>query len=165
MSRQQKVSGKENISMNALKVARKDIIASRCNLSKSRSNRSGSLSQSKSISRRKIKRSSDKKATRLSENIKALNQMKQDVEMEDDQPYEISEKVFNHGNSIQNEDAVMDEEMEDVEAPRPPTKQEFKVEKPMSDKEKLQYFHNFVEKTAKKDLIEADFKTINNPLE
>jgi hypothetical protein len=62
MSRQQKGSGKENVSLNALKIARKDIrgIASRCNLSKSRSNRSGSLSQSKSISRRKIKRSSDK---------------------------------------------------------------------------------------------------------
>lgn len=62
MSRKQKCSGKENVSLNALKIARKDIrgIASRCNLSKSRSNRSGSLSQSKSISRRKIKRSSGK---------------------------------------------------------------------------------------------------------
>lgn len=167
MSRKQKWSGKENVSLNALKIARKDIrgIASRCNLSKSRSNRSGSLSQSKSISRRKIKRSSGKKASRLSENIKALNQMKQDVEMEEDQPYEISDKIFNHGNSIQNDDIEMDEEMEDIEAPKPPVKQEFKVEKPLTDEEKLEYFHNFVANESKKTLIEEDLKTVNDPLE
>lgn len=48
--------------VNALKIARKDIrgIEKRWNLSKSRSNRSSSMSQSKSISRKKTKRSSDK---------------------------------------------------------------------------------------------------------
>lgn len=105
------------------------------------------------------------KGARLSENIKALSQMKQDVEMEDEQPYEISDKIFNHGLSIRNEEAEADEEMEDVEAPKPPSKQEFKVEKPMTDEEKLEYFHSFVVKASKKDMIEEDLKTCGDPLE
>lgn len=56
------VAGSKENATNALKIAKKDIIgiSKRNNLSKSRSNRSSSMSQGKSISRKKTKRSSDK---------------------------------------------------------------------------------------------------------
>lgn len=55
------VAGGKETGMNALNIAKKSSLGSQNhNLSKSRSNRSNSMSQGKSISRKKIKRSSDK---------------------------------------------------------------------------------------------------------
>lgn len=89
--------------------------------------------------------------------------MKQDVEMEKDQPYSVSKTLFNNGNL--NDDMEIDEEMGEVEAPKPLSQQDFRMKREMTEQERLDYFHNAIAKTMEKEMIEEDFKTKKDPLE
>jgi hypothetical protein len=101
------------------------------------------------------------KLAHLTDNIKILND-KQDAEMEDEQPHTISKQLFNL--YTQNDDMEMDQEME-MEEIKKPLDQKFGYESHMTDQDKLDYFHNVLEKNAQENLIEEDKKTSDDPLE
>lgn len=99
----------------------------------------------------------------MTDNIKILG-AKQDVEMEDELPHTIPKQLFSM-NTHDDMEVDQDMEIEDSHNTKKPINQKFQYDPQMSDQEKLDYFHNVLEISAKQSLIEEDKKTSEDPLE
>lgn len=121
------------------------------------------MSQSKSISRRKSKNTALNKVSTLVENIKVVEESKQDVEMEDDVSHTISKQLFDNPLNT-NDDMEVDQTPAEQRATLHEREYELMKDQ-MTDQEKLDYFHNVLVKSSKSSMIEEDVKTVEDPLE
>lgn len=152
-------SNKMEVQAHPLRIAKKDIkgVEHRINLSKSRSNRSSSMSNSKSIPRHKNKKSSEKKFFAFDENrentITSMNQDDQNKDVDMDIDEDKMPLVGNQAYELP------------VLSPKTDMEIDMEISKPQTDQEKLNYFNEIIIKNQKESLHQVDIKTYDDPLQ
>ena len=140
-----------------LRIARKDIkgIGNKINLSKSRSNRSSSMSNSKSINCSKGSNLVKNKLLTFDENKEVVVRSLNPKDEKDDVEMEIDEDKVSLINRSSVERQVSRHDMDvDMEAAKPQT-----------DQERLDYFHGVLMKNHRESLLQAEKHTFQDPLE
>jgi len=129
------------------------------------------MSHSKSITRRK-KKSSEKKTSKITankakKNMKLVRDNPSDVDMEKENEHPNEQNKINYdfikNDSIDDMD-VDERSVERISEDLSKLEWKLEIERPLTDQEKLDYFHKEVMEENKQQLIDEDLKTIEDPL-